>query len=275
MVKVSVIVPSKGLGYLELLFKALRDQTIRPDEVIIIIKDYEAAKMEKILQRYSLNLIIIEQKEGTVTRAYSIGKKTASGDIILFTDNDAIPHGKWVENYVKLHFVYPHIPCIASRDIYFDIINNRTLQTSHEKVQIRLRRWFIQSWLSQPHPLLAKYRFGVYLTKNFEMKIGPYIPYRTCYSLSFKGVNMSFKRDFASDLLLPEDPKVVRGIGFEQYLALQLLLRGYDSIFVPSNPVYHIFHESLSRSKDIKPILEELEAMRTHFHKLLSGDEAE
>ncbi|MEM1914635.1 MAG: hypothetical protein QXJ64_01795 [Thermosphaera sp.] len=94
-----------------------------------------------------------------------------------------------------------------------------------------------------------KYRFGVYISKNFGVKHGPFIPNRMCYSLPFRGVNISFKSQLAYDAWFPEYPGLERAPGNEQYFGPQIVLKGFDTIYVPSNPVYHITRtESLSRT---------------------------
>ena len=49
-----------------------------------------------------------------------------------------------------------------------------------------------------------KYRFGVYMTKNLKIAHGPYIPGKPCYSLPFRGVNMSFKKEALDEVKFPE-----------------------------------------------------------------------
>ena len=197
--------------------------------------------------------VIVEQRGGYVTRALNIGKKEARGDILLFIDDDAIPLRKWIEGYVKLHRPYPSITGVTSekRDIYLDLKSLRLLSTPDDKTTVKLYRWFVRPWLEIPHPLLRKYKLGVYLTKNLNLAHGPFIPGRTCYSLPFRGVNMSFKASYVYDVWFPEHRLLVRALGYEQYFGLQLVLKGLDTIYVPNNPVLHIARdESLSRTRD-------------------------
>jgi glycosyltransferase involved in cell wall biosynthesis len=249
--KVSIIVPSKGCAYLSFLMRALRDQTIRPSEVILVVKSCDLRSVESLCDKFSLSCVIIEQRKGYVTHALNIGKSEAGGDLILITDEDAIPLKGWVERYIELHTAYPYIAGISSRDIYLDLHELRIIQTPDDMALTRLYRWAVRPWLEPPHPLLKKYRLGVYLTKNLDVKHGPYIPSRTCYSLPFRGVNMSFKANFTHDVWFPEHRLLKRAIGFEQYFGLQLVLKGLETIYIPNNPVLHIArNESLSRTRD-------------------------
>ncbi|MGB9622305.1 MAG: glycosyltransferase family 2 protein, partial [Candidatus Bathyarchaeia archaeon] len=124
--------------------------------------------------------------------------------------------------------------------------------------------------LERPHPLLKRYKFGVYLTRNYKVVHGPYIPTRPCLSLPFRGVNMSFKKESLDDVEFPEHPLLIRALGNEQYVGLQLILKGWESIYVPDNPILHIIHESLSRTKDEKVKIEHM-VMRSLYFTLISG----
>jgi glycosyltransferase involved in cell wall biosynthesis len=249
--RVSIIVPSKGCTYLGYLMRGLRDQTIKLSEVILVVKSCDLRSVENLCSKFSLPCTIIEQRRGYVTHALNIGKREARGDIILITDEDAIPLKAWVKRYVELHMAYPNIAGISSRDIYLDLHELRTIQTSDDRALTRLYRWIVRPWLEPPHPLLKRYRLGVYLTKSLNVAHGPYIPHRTCYSLPFRGVNMSFKASFIYDVWFPEHKLLKRAVGFEQHFGIQLVIRGLDTIYIPNNPVLHIARdESLSRTRD-------------------------
>jgi hypothetical protein len=231
--------------------RGLRDQTIKLSEVILVVKSCDLRSVENLCSKFSLPCTIIEQRRGYVTHALNIGKREARGDIILITDEDAIPLKAWVKRYVELHMAYPNIAGISSRDIYLDLHELRTIQTSDDRALTRLYRWIVRPWLEPPHPLLKRYRLGVYLTKSLNVAHGPYIPHRTCYSLPFRGVNMSFKASFIYDVWFPEHKLLKRAVGFEQHFGIQLVIRGLDTIYIPNNPVLHIARdESLSRTRD-------------------------
>jgi len=217
-----------------------------------------------------LKCVIIEQSEGYVTHALNMGKSEASGDLVIFTDDDAIAFPKWVERYIKLHQMYSsNVACISSRDIYIDLNDMRIKPTPDDIPYIKLYRWLVRPWLERPHPIMRKYRLGVYLTVDFKIAHGPYIPTKPCYSLPFRGVNMSFKGVALSDVWFPEHPLLRRALGYEQYIGIQLVMKEWDSIYVPSNPVLHIMHESLSRTKSDE-VRKELEIMRTMYAKLIN-----
>ncbi len=137
---------------------------------------------------------MLEQSSGYVAKRITWGIEHVSGDIVLFIDDDAIPPPDWIKTYVNLHSVFSdNVACICSRDIYFDIERKILLSTPDDSIRARLYRQFVRQWFEPPHSSLIKYRLGVYITRKYEVTCGPSIPYQLCYSLPFRGVNLSFK----------------------------------------------------------------------------------
>jgi len=268
--RVSIVIPSRGCEYIRYLFTGLRGQTINSFEVILVIKDCVLKAVENLCQEYSLRCVVIEQKEGYFTHALNLGKREAKGDITIFTDDDVIPPQKWIERYIKLHTLYKHDVGVCGRDIYIDLGSMRLLPTPDDRPEVKLYRFFVRPWLEQPLPLLREYRLGVYITKKLNIAHGYGIPSRTCYSLPFRGANMSFKTSYIYDVWFPEHRLLKRALGNEQYFALQLVLKGFDIIYVPNNPVLHIARsESLSRTRYKKDLKKEFEIMKGLYRELL------
>jgi len=265
--RVSVIIPSRGCRYLKYALRSLRSQTVKSYEVVLVLKDCDIKKVEELAG--GLNATIIEQREGFFTHALNMGKREAQGDIVVFTDEDVVLPRGWIERYVRLHTLYRNIAGISSRDVYLDLKSLGLKPTPDDMPWVRVFRWFVRPVLSKPHPLLRRYRLGVYITERFEMAHGPCIPYKTCYSLPLRGANMSFKAEYIHDAWFPEHPRLVRTPGNEQYFALQLILKGYDTIYVPNNQVLHIVRESLSRTKKRHELAAELEVMRSLIRELI------
>lgn len=273
------MVPSKGGEYLRYLLPALGRQTILPKEVVLVLKDCDASKVERLCNQCGLPSVIIEQRESHVTRAYEMGRKAASGDIAIFTDDDAIPPERWVENHLRLHGRYSSAACISSRDIILGSAEMR-LKIGASMIlpcKVRLPRALkVNRWIrlirSPPHPIMRRYQLGLYLSKELRMVWGPYLPEKACLSTPYKGVNMSFKREALDLMRLPEHPLVRRGFGFEQHIALQLILRGFDCVYSLDNPVLHLHRESLSRTSDPRvwaEIQREYEVMRSMYADLI------
>jgi glycosyltransferase involved in cell wall biosynthesis len=268
--KVSFIVPSKGCRYLKYLLHGLRGQSTRPYEVIIVVKECDVRAVENLCRELDLPGIIIEQRQGYFTHALNIGRREARGDIAIFTDDDAIPLRKWIERYIEVHRLYPEIAGISSRDIYVNLNGLELMSTPDDKSTVRLYRWLMRPWLEPPHPIMKKYRFGVYLTKKLNIAHGPFIPGRACYSLPFRGVNMSFKTSYIYDVRFPEHESLKKAPSNEQYFGLQLLLKGFDTIYVSNNPILHMArNESLSRTRSLHEIMWEFKVMRSLYENLL------
>jgi glycosyltransferase involved in cell wall biosynthesis len=268
--KASVIVPSTDYSRLKNFLSHLSRQIVKPYEVILVLKGINPNQVIERIQSVS-KCIIIEQTKGYFTSALNLGKKEVTGDIAIFTDDDALAPPRWIEKYVKLHKVYGNkVACISSRDLYLDPKTRKLKPTPDDFLRVKLFRSLVRPWLEKPHPLLKKYRLGVYLTKSYKVAHGPYIPAKPCYSLPFRGVNMSFKRETLDIVKFPEDPLLKRAPGNEQYVGLQLIMKGYESMYVPDNPILHIIRESLSRTRD-EEIKMELRIMKSLYIKLISG----
>lgn len=268
--RVSVLVPSKGCKYLAYLLRGLREQYVKPYEIIIVLKECNVRAVEDLCGKYDLPCVVIEQLTGYFTHALNTGKREVRGDIVIFTDDDAIPLRKWIRRYIELHAKYRDVASICSRDLYLDLKSLEIVPAPDDEATVKLYRWFIRPWFEPPHQLFKKYRLGVYLTKKLDVAHGPFIPNRTCYSLPFRGVNMSFKSEVLDAVNFPEHPLLKRALGNEQYVGLQLILKGWESVYVPNNPVLHIMHQSLSRGNKKKDIGEEIKIMKAMYAKLIN-----
>ncbi|MEM0001251.1 MAG: glycosyltransferase family 2 protein [Desulfurococcaceae archaeon] len=273
--KVSVVVPSKGCEYLRFLLFSLREQSTRPHEVVLVVKECSVKLVESLCSLYSLPCTIVEQKRGFFTVALNMGKRIASGDIVLFTDDDAIAPKGWIKRYIKAFTrASKDVASVSSRDVYIKLDEFRIAPTLDDYLHTMLYRWFIRTWLEPPLELLKEYRFGVYVSKRLNVVHGPYLPSRACLSLSYRGVNMAFRREVIDEVEFPEHPELKRAPGNEQYVSLKLILKGFKTVYIPNNPILHIYREdSLSRIKDKrlkKEMMREVELMRSLYLKMLS-----
>ncbi|MEM0049327.1 MAG: glycosyltransferase family A protein [Candidatus Bathyarchaeia archaeon] len=250
MVKVSVIIPVARYQFLRYLLPSLASQTYSDYEVVFVIKNLDDKIIEKSCHRYPIKYAIIQQKKGFFTGALNLGKKNASGDLLLFTDDDVILPNSWIKKYVKLHEAFKRAGAISSRDLSIYGKNNcfRLKPLREDRIYIKLYHWFIKSIMQPPHPLFRKYVLGIYLTKDYRINYGLRFPNDICFSLPFRGANMSFKKEAISDHDFPEHPLIKRGLGNEQYIGIVLVLDGWESIYTPQNPVLHFWQrETLSR----------------------------
>ncbi|MEM1568449.1 MAG: glycosyltransferase [Thermofilaceae archaeon] len=269
--RISVIVPTTDMNRLRFLLKSLASQTLAPWEVIVVAKGVEIKVVESRCETYRLNCVVLEQKEGYFTKALNMGKSVATGDIVVFTDDDAIALENWMKKYAKLFRLHDkNIGCISSNDIYIDLPNLRLLPTTDDDPIVRFYRTLGRPILEKPISPLRKYWCGVYIDRKFAVKHGPCIPGRESYSLPFRGVNMAFRREAIEDAAFPEHPLLKRAPGNEQYVGLQLVLKGWDGIYTPKNPILHMYRkESLSRTKK-EELLKEKRIIERMYGELLN-----
>jgi len=117
-------------------------------------------------------------------------------------------------------------------------------------------------------PILQKYWCGVYIDRSLNISHRPCIPDRKSYSLPLRGVNMAFRGEALREVAFPEHPLLRRGPGNEQHVGLQLVLKGWDCIYTPDNPILHEMRaNSLSRGK--RAGYDENKMMKVLLYRLL------
>ncbi|MFL8712006.1 glycosyltransferase family 2 protein [Clostridioides sp. GD02377] len=101
--KISVIIPTRNAErYLENLIKSLLNQTVNPDEIIII--DTESSdRTKQIAQQYDkIEFVQITQNEFGHGKTRNYAAKLATGDILVFITQDACPQNNGVmEELIK------------------------------------------------------------------------------------------------------------------------------------------------------------------------------
>ncbi len=109
--KISVIVPTyKRQALLLKCIAALANQSFcRTDYEVIIVTDGfdDNTKSEVINYRkehldINISCVRLEKKKGPAS-ARNKGASLAEGELILFTDDDCIPHYKWIENFWNIY----------------------------------------------------------------------------------------------------------------------------------------------------------------------------
>jgi GT2 family glycosyltransferase len=110
---VSVIVPSYNRG--PVVFSTL--EQIAPlvkaagGELILVDQSgYDREKINKLWQLCEFKYIRL--KLPGLPNARNRGAQTASNEILLFIDDDAVPHEAWIESHVR-HYDDPGIGCVA------------------------------------------------------------------------------------------------------------------------------------------------------------------
>ncbi|MCX6338552.1 MAG: glycosyltransferase [Candidatus Aureabacteria bacterium] len=106
MTTLSVVIPCHNArGTLGACLEALRAQTQKPSEVIVV-NDASTDGSDEIAARFGV-AVIRSDKRRSAGQARNVGKAHAGGDIIAFTDADALPRADWVEKIRSAFERYP------------------------------------------------------------------------------------------------------------------------------------------------------------------------
>lgn len=114
---VSVVVPTYNQGEsVTATLDAVRQQTVLPLE-IVVVDDGSTDNTERLLRDYQCTevpLKVIRQSNGGPGKARQRGWQEARGEIIAFTDADAIPYPQWIENALPA-FDSPRVAGVEGR----------------------------------------------------------------------------------------------------------------------------------------------------------------
>jgi GT2 family glycosyltransferase len=130
--KISVLVPTyKRSNDLERCLNALKQQSLPADEVLVVVRetDEETHRFFGGFDAGLLPLKIVDVFEPGQVAALNAGLAAATGDIISITDDDAAPHGHWLE-MIRQHFIAdPSVGGVGGRDWVY--IDNKLLDSSY------------------------------------------------------------------------------------------------------------------------------------------------
>lgn len=122
--KISVILPTRNrINCLEKCIKSLEEQTKKPDEVIIIghVNDLDTEKFIKTLSS-SLKINYLKTKGGSC-KSRNLGIKNASGEILVFIDDDCILEDNYIKN---LNTIFQNNNLNVLVGYVFDIVDLNT-----------------------------------------------------------------------------------------------------------------------------------------------------
>ena len=227
---VSVVVPTyRRSAYLKRCLKALGDQSARPREVVVVRRgdDLETeAALSEVRAEYLHDIVA---REPGVIAALAAGIRAASGDIVAFVDDDAVPQHNWLER-LESHFDDAEVGGVGGRDIVQDEAHSRPPLTTDVG---RIGRW-------------GKMR------GNHHLGTGP--PRDV---MVLKGANMAFRR---AAIALPEGLKGEGAqVHFEVAMCLWALERGWRLVYDPSAVVDHFVGPRFGSDRRGRP---EREAVR-------------
>ena len=233
--KLSVIVPTYGRPEdLDRCLQGLQQQERLPDEVLLIPQQDDAptwSLLEKWRGWPLLKILDCPQK-GTVAQL-NLGLDQSTGDVVAFTDDDAVPRRSWLASIEKHFLSSPDLGGVGGRDVV------------HEQGKIltgdarRIGRVFWYGRIAGNHHIGAKFSPSVDL---------------------LKGVNMSFRAAAIGDLRFDVD---LRGKGAQIYnemgFSLAIQRRGWRLLYDPEILVDHYPAKRFDADQRATPTLEALE----------------
>ncbi|EHP71183.1 putative glycosyltransferase [Metallosphaera yellowstonensis MK1] len=235
------------------LLNSLTLQTYRDFKVIIVYKPTPEDKTLDVIERFkkSLDIEILIQKSGLFDEALNMLYSSASDELLITTDDDAIPSSTWIEEHVKLHENFSNIGVIGPVNERSENVLRRNQSNSY-----LLARLF-QTIMERP---IDKQMMGFndYFSRGGLLVRNYYVTDHEKIQKTFNpiGVNMSIKRGVYKGFSL--FPMTLRGIGNEPYLCLHAYLNDMPCARVTSHlaKVNHLERDSLSRPRNPLAITE-------------------
>ena len=230
---------------------SLVNQRRPPDEVVVVLKPCGDGS-EGVVSGFAGALplrLIVQNSGGGVADAYELGYLNATGDIVLFMDDDAVAHEEWVLRYERLFGELPDAGGIGGIVYRAYLDGGRLVRTSE---RFREKRPTRGGPHRRPLPELEGY-YGWVSTSGF---MGERACDRgLCPSVLLSGANMGFRTSAIRDLGLSALYRGSRrGFWFESFMAYWCVRRGFrvyevmDEGVAPA--VWHIEHgRSLTRER--------------------------
>jgi len=106
--KVSVITPTyNGVNKLPAIFKALEAQSFNGFDVLVVIDGSTDNTLDVLHElKTELNFKIIEQENRGRASVRNKGAETATGDLLIFFDDDMLPETNCIEEHIAHHKIY-------------------------------------------------------------------------------------------------------------------------------------------------------------------------
>ncbi|WAL58383.1 glycosyltransferase family 2 protein [Thermocoleostomius sinensis] len=212
---ISVIIPTyRRPADLTRCLEAIKRQT-RPPEEIIVVARYDDVETWRLLNQYATLMLLktISVDVPGVIAAMNAGLKAASGDILGFTDDDAVPHIDWLEK-IETHFLEnEQVGGVGGRDLIYQ--SGSTFEQT--QVMVGKLQWYGR--------MIGNHHIGKGQAREVDF---------------LKGVNMSFRRIAVGNLRF--DSRLLGSgaqVHFEVAFCLSLKQKGWKLIYDPTVLVDH------------------------------------
>ena len=224
--RISVVIPSfRRPEHLERCLRALACQTVRAHELVVVQRYGDDTTTRVIVSATGPVIPVLVSRPG-VLAALRAGVAASTGEIVAFTDDDAVPRAHWLEGLVR-HLDDPRVGAIGGRDI---VVYPGESGPPHARTSVRVG--LLGGWGR--------------MIGNHHVGFGP--PRRVDV---LKGVNMAFRR---SALALPTQ---LRGGGAQVDWELACCLwasnRGWRLVYDPEIIVDHLVGPRFDRDRRLSP----------------------
>lgn len=209
---ISVVVPTwRRADYLINCLHGLGRQTIPPHEIVVVRREDDDETREALASWTDVRLVVVSVTEPGAVAAMAAGSERATGAIVAFTDDDAVPRPDWIE-LLLAHFADPAVGAAGGRDV---MLSSEAQGRPLTEDVGRITRWGKQ---------IGNHHLGRGAVRDV---------------MTLKGVNMAFRRGALAF------PSGLRGVGaqphFEVAMCLWARQRGWRVVYDPSVLVDH-FH---------------------------------
>jgi GT2 family glycosyltransferase len=214
-----VVATFKRVQRLAACLDGVRSQTLQATEVLVVVHD-DPESARYVTERLSSwpALRLVEAGRERSVAAYNAGLATATGALVAYVDDDAVPAPDWLERMVTTFRQDERIAAVGGRDVIMENGKPHSLgRWRGGALRVGHVHWFGR------------------ITANHHLALGPPRDVDV-----LKGVNMSFRRSTVMDHGFDER---LRGPGAvvhaELSICLPLRARGLRVVYDPSIVVTH------------------------------------
>lgn len=212
--RVSIIIPTyKRIESLMRLLHSLKNALQVNDEIIVVEQgEPHREEIQRVLKRISKHYHYIYESLPSPSHAKNIGLKHASGDVVLFFDDDVVPFKNIIEAHMR-NYTDSRIGGVCGRCI--------TVGQTPEPQRQHVGRI---SWIGG---------FSDGYSSTIRQEIDTVI-----------GCNASFRRSLIADIGGFDEQFTGNAMREESDLSLRVKARGYSIVFDPKAQVTHMREES-------------------------------
>lgn len=241
LLTVSVVIPSyRRPELLRRCLAALEAQTRAPDQTIVVLRDGDVASQVVADGDVWTALDVATVTESGVLAAMRTGVARSSGDVVVFTDDDAEPAEDWLQRLLAL-LSQPEVGAAGGRDIVPG-------QTEPQEKDVGRLRWYGK--------LVGNHHLGSGHARDVDV---------------LKGVNMGYR---AECLALPR-PGLLRGDGaevhFEVLCSRWAQRLGWRVVYDPEIVVGHAGAERAGLDRREQPAMEAIRDAAHNFVVATAG----